>query len=87
VGEGAVFNEFLQVRAIHAVFDGTGEAGAHLGLIAIADSLDEEIPKGPSLKLKLAEHVKDLPTQRLARLLELFKQSAVNIAFTSLFRD
>jgi transposase len=84
VGERSVLDQTLEVWSIHAVFDRTGEARAHLGLVAVADGLDEEIPERPALELELAEHVEDLSAQGLARFLELLQQSAIYVTLAGL---
>ena len=63
------------------------QAGAHLGLIAVADRLDQQLAQRPALELKLAEHVEDLAAERLARLLQLFQQPAIDVAFARLLGD
>ena len=44
----------------------------------------KQIAQRSALELELAEHVEDLAAQRLARLLKLLKQRAVNVAFSGL---
>ena len=41
------------------------EAGAHLGLVAVADGLDQQVAQRLALELQLAEHVEDLAAERL----------------------
>jgi hypothetical protein len=36
----------------------------HLGLVAVADGLDEQLAQRLALELELAEHVEDLPAER-----------------------
>ena len=60
------------------------EAGAHLGLVAVADGLDQQVAQRPALELELAEHVEDLAAERLARLLELLQQRAIDVALAGL---
>ena len=64
-----------------------GEAGAHLGLVAVADRLDQQVAQRPALELELAEHVEDLAAERLARLLQLLQQRAIDIALARLVGD
>ena len=63
------------------------QAGPHLGLIAVADRLDQQLAQRTPLELELAEHVEHLAAERLARLLELVQQLAIDVAFARLFRD
>ena len=69
------------------MLDDRGEAGAHLGLVAVADRLDQQVAQRPALELELAEHVEDLAAERLARLLELLQQPAVDLALAGLLGD
>ncbi len=76
----------LQLVAVERVFEDRRQAGANLGLIAVADRLDEQLAQGSPLELELAEHVEHLAAERLARLLELIQQLAIDVAFAGLFR-
>ena len=87
MGERALFEQVLEVAAVERVVDDLREPGAHLGLIAVADRLDQQLAQRPALELELAEHVEDLAAQRLARLLELLEQRAVDVALAGLLGD
>ena len=80
VGERAVFEQVLELAAVERVVEHRREAGAHLGLIAVANGLDEQVAQGASLELELAEHVEHLAAERLARLLEFLQQLAIDVA-------
>ena len=67
--------------------DDLRQAGAHLGLVAVADRLDQQLAQRPALELELAEHVEDLAAERLARLLELLQQRAIDVALAGLLGD
>ncbi len=73
--------------AVEGVLDGLGQARADLGLLAVADRLDEQIAQRLALELQLAEHVEDLAAQAPARLLELLQQLAVDVALAGLLGD
>ena len=60
---------------------------ADFGPLAVADSLDQQLSKRPAFELELAEDVKDLSAQRLARLLQFFQQLAVNVALAGFLGD
>ena len=47
------------------------QPGADLGLVAVADGLDEQLAQGLALELDLAQDVEHLAAEGLARLLEL----------------
>ena len=64
MGERPVFDQSLEVRPVHAVLDGAGQARANLGLVAVADRFDEEVAQRPAVELEVAEHVEDLAAQR-----------------------
>ena len=74
------------VRSSACVDDG-GQVGLDLRLLAIADGLDEQIAQGLPSNWQLAQHIEDLPAQRLTRLFQLIQQLAINIAFTGFFSD
>ena len=63
------------------------EPRPHLGLVAVADRLDQQLAQRPALELELAEHVEDLAAERLPRLLELLQQPAVDVALARLLGD
>ena len=63
------------------------QPGAHLGLVAVADGLDQQVAQRPALELQLAEHVEDLAAERLARLLQLLQQRAIDVALAGLVGD
>ena len=84
VGQRALFQQVPELAAVERVLDDRGQAGAHLGLVAVADGLDQQLAQRAALELELAEHVEDLAAQRLARLLELFQQLAIDVAFAGL---
>ena len=87
VGERPLFEQVLELAAVERVLDDRRQPGAHLGLVAVADGLDQQVAQRPALELELAEHVEDLAAQRLARLLELLQQLAVDVAFARLLGD
>ena len=87
VRQGALFEQVLQLRPVEGVLDDRGQARAHLGLIAVADGLDQQLAQRPALELQLAEHVEDLAAERLAGLLQLLEQLAVDVAFAGLLGD
>ena len=61
------------------------EPGLDLGLIAVADGLNEQVLQ-TGVAEHLSEHVVDPAVERLALVFELFQQSPVDVAFTSLGR-
>ena len=87
VSEGALFHQVAELAAVEGMVQHGLQAGPHLGLIAVADGLDEQFTERPAVELELAEHVEDLAAERLARLLELFQKPAVDVAFAGLLRD
>ena len=87
VGERPLFEQVLELAAVERVLDDRGQAGAHLGLVAVADRLDQQVAQRPPLELELAEHVEDLAAERLARLLQLLQQRAVDVALAGLLGD
>ena len=84
VGKRALFEQVLELVAVERVLHDRREAGAHLGLIAVADGLDQQIAQRLALELELAEHVEDLAAEGLAGLLQLLQQLAIDVAFAGL---
>ena len=61
---------------------------AHLGLVAVADRLDQQVAQRRVLEDALvAEHVEDLVAERLALLRELLEQPLEHLALAGLVRD
>ena len=84
LSECLVFEQVLNLRLVEGALDRLGESSAHLGLLAVANGFDEKIAERLALEVDLAEDVEDLPTESLARLLELLEQLAVDVAFAGL---
>ena len=55
------------------------QLGLRLGLVAVADRLDQQVAQRVALE-QLAEHVVDLAAERRARLFQLLEQAAVDLA-------
>src|SRR5690606_41696315 len=73
--------------AVDRVVDGLGEARPHLGSVAVADGLDDEVAEGLAFELKLAQHVEDLAAQSLPRLFELLQKATIDVALPRLRGD
>ncbi|OQB38220.1 MAG: hypothetical protein BWY09_01407 [Candidatus Hydrogenedentes bacterium ADurb.Bin179] len=86
-GEGAIFEQFLQARPVHAVFDGLFQAGPHFGLVAVADGRDEQVAQRLAFKLEFAEHIEDLAAEGGPGLLQFVQEAAVDIAFAGFIGD
>ncbi len=69
------------------MLDDLRQPRADFGLVAVADRLDQQVAQRPPLELELAQHVEDLAAQRLARLLQLFQQRAIDVALARLLGD
>ena len=72
---------------VERVLDDLGKPRAHLRLLAVANGFDQQLAQRPAFELKLAEHVEHLAAERLARLLQLLQQPAIDVAFAGLLRD
>src|SRR5439155_1720806 len=86
VSEGALLEEILDLRSVEGVGDILGEARAHFRLLAVPDRLDQQLAQRATLELQPAEHIEDLTTERVARLLELLEEQAVDVALARLIR-
>ena len=71
-----LLEQLAQVLAVQRVVHHLEEPGADLGLVAVADRLQQQFAQRPVLEGHLAEHVEDLAAQRLALFVQLFKQAA-----------
>jgi hypothetical protein len=76
-----VFEQVLELAAVERVVKHRREPSPHLGLITVANGLDEQVAQGASLELELAEDVEHLTAERLARLFEFLQQLAIDVAF------
>lgn len=86
VRQGALFDQRFEAGAVDAAGNRLFETGAHSGTVAVADRVDQQIAQRPAVELKFAQHVEDLPAERLARFFEFVEQAAVHVAFARLDR-
>ena len=70
--EGTLVDQLGQPLMIEDVVDFLLQLGADLGLVAVADSLDQEVSQ-PVLGEDPAQDVEDVAAERLALLIELFE--------------
>ena len=70
-------------RVVHDLI----QPGPDLGLVAVADRLQEQVTKGLVVESDLAQHVEDLAPERLTLLLQLLQEPLVDLALASLLRD
>jgi hypothetical protein len=71
VRERPLLQQLLEPAAIDGVGDGTCELRAHLGTLAVADRLDQELSARPALELELPEDIEHLAAERLPSFLQL----------------
>ena len=64
VSQGLVFQEVLDVSLVEGVLDHLRQPRAHVGLLAIADGVDQQFAQRPTLEMELAKHVEHLAAQR-----------------------
>jgi len=67
--QGSLLDRIPKARGVQSLVDGLGVSSPHLRPFSVSDGLDEEVSKGSSLELQLAEDVEDLASQGLARIL------------------
>ena len=84
-GQLALRDKPLDRFDIDGAVDLAEQLGAFLRLLAVADRIDEQIAQRLTLE-QLAEHVVDLAAERPARLLQLFEQAAIDLAFARVRR-
>ena len=76
----------LEVLAVEGVVDALAEPGADLGLVAVADGLEEQVLEARLLE-DLAEDVEDAAFEGLALDFELFEQAVIDIALAGFLGD
>ena len=82
--QGALGEHLVHVAA-HRRLDLLEEPLAHLGLVAVADRLEQQAAQRRVLEDALVgEHVEDLVAERLALLLELVEQALEHLALAGL---
>jgi hypothetical protein len=84
VRERRFLQEIPQMLAVQALGHHSGQPGPHLGLLAVADGVDQQLAQRASLELELAEHVEHLAAQSLPGLGELVQQPSIDVALPSL---
>jgi hypothetical protein len=84
VGQGVLFEQVLELTSVEGVGHHLGEASAHLGLLTVADGLDQELAQRSALELELAQDIEHLAAEGLAGLLQLLQQGPVDIALPRL---
>ena len=72
---------------VERVGDDTGQPCANVGLVAVANGFDQQFPQRPSLEDNFPENVEHLAAEGLARLVQLFEQRQVNLAFACFLGD
>ena len=81
-----ILQQLLQLLAVEGGIQHRGQPCPHLRLLPVADRLQQQVAQRPAGELQLAEHVEHLPAERLARLLQLLQQPAVDVALARLLR-
>ena len=71
---------------IDRAIDLAEKARLHVFLLAILDRLEKQILERRALE-QFAQHVIDATAQRLARNLQLFEETGINLAFARVGRD
>jgi hypothetical protein len=69
MGQRPLFEQAPERLPVEGVVDDPVEPRPDLGLLAVADGIDQEVAQRSPLELQLAEHVEHLAAQRRARLL------------------
>ena len=66
MGKGVFFDKSTQRIMVHRMLDNLIESGAYLRLVAIANRLQQQMPKRFVVEGQLPQDIKDLATERLA---------------------
>src|SRR5439155_9246092 len=75
-----------QVVAIEGVLDALAEPGADVRLVAVADSLEQQVLEASALE-DFAEDVKDAAIERLALDPQFFKEPEIDLTFAGFLGD
>src|SRR5690606_10609480 len=81
VGQLSALKQIQEMLLINCAIDGLEQLGLHVFLLAILDSLHEQIAQRRSLE-EFTQHVVDAAPQGLPRRFELLEKSRVHLAFT-----
>ena len=84
--QSAAVEQRLQVIVVERVVDLLRQLGAHLGAVAVADGLHEQLLEAHAFE-HIAEDIEDATLQGVALDLQLLQQSVVNVAFAGLLGD
>jgi hypothetical protein len=87
VDEDLLVEEVANLARVEGVLDHLGQASADVGLITISNGLEEQIPKGSTVKLHLAEDIEDLATERVPSFLQLDQKRLIDVALAGLLSD
>jgi hypothetical protein len=82
-----ISEQVLELAAVEGVVKYCREPSPHLGLIAVANGLDEQIAQRVSLELEFAKHVEHLSPECLARLFEFLQKLAIDITLARFIGD
>ena len=85
--EDLLLEQVADLVGVEGVLDHLREAGADVGLVAVADRLDQELAQWSALELHLAQHIEDLAAEGGARFLELREEGAVDVALAGFVGD
>ena len=84
LSQGVPVEQRLQMVTVQCLVDFLCKAGPHLGLITVADGLDEQILEARFLE-DFTQYVEDAAFQSLAFNFYFLEQPMIDIAFTSFF--
>ena len=84
VGQGALFKQVPDLLPVQDLVHDRIQVGHDLGLFAVADGLDQQIPQGLALELQFSQDIKYLSAKGVPGLFQFIQKSAVDIAFPGL---
>jgi hypothetical protein len=82
--KGTLFDQILKPDLIKSTAHYLSKPGLDLWLFTVSNGLNQQVAQRLAFELKFSEDVKNLPSKRLARLLQLIEECAIDIALSGL---
>ena len=87
LSESAFFQKLLQSLAVHGIVHNLPQSGTNLGIIAVANGFDQQIPQVAIIEGHLTQDVEYFAAKSFAFFFQLFKQTLEHHALSCFFRD
>ena len=87
VDELPLLQQVLDRAPVEGLIDSGVEPCPHLGLLAVADGVEQQLAQRPPLELKLSEDIEHLAAEGLTGLLQLLQEAPVDVSFARVVGD